>query len=244
MLFFCIYYTRPLTLPPALLIWFSFFDKTLQGISWESKLANIPGLLVCSSSILKSKIYRRKGGIYLDCADCWEGRISGQWQRCARGVQLTRPGRFHTNLTICDDWQPGRSVNMVERFWSNDGHTLRREGRLLLVSLVGRNKKLFKSFLSYIWQQMEANDKQKKTLHALCKNFIILKFFYNFNWISQFQLNITILTEFHDFDWISQFQPNFTISTELHNLDWISQFWLNFTILTEIHNSTEFHNFN
>ena len=137
--FFCIYYTRPLTLPPALLIWFSFFDKTLQGISWESKLANIAGLLVSSSPISKSKIYRRKGGIYLDCADCWEGRISGQWQRCARGVQLTRPGRFHTNLTICDDWQPGRSVNMVERFWSNDGHTLRREGRLLLVSLVGRN---------------------------------------------------------------------------------------------------------
>ena len=148
--------------PPALLIWFSFFDKTLQGISWESKLANIAGLLVSSSPISKSKIYRRKGGIYLDCADCWEGRISDQWQRCARGVQLTRPGRFHTNLTICDDWQPGRSVNMVERFWSNDGHTIRREGRLLLVSLVGRNKKLFKSFLSYIWQQMEANDKQKQ----------------------------------------------------------------------------------
>ena len=137
--FFCIYYTRPLTLPPALLIWFSFFDKTLQGISWESKLANIAGLLVSSSPISKSKIYRRKGGIYLDCADCWEGRISGQWQRCARGVQLTRPGRFHTNLTICDDWQPGRSVNMVERFWSNDGYTIRREGRMLLVSLVGRN---------------------------------------------------------------------------------------------------------
>ena len=148
---------------------------TLQrGVIWDlaqsarkifpCALKNFPCALsqISNHTSPQGDVCTRKGGIYLDCADCWEGRISGQWQRCARGVQLTRPGRFHTNLTICDDWQPGRSVNMVERFWSNDGHTIRREGRLLLVSLVGRNKKLFKSFLSYIWQQMEANDKQKQ----------------------------------------------------------------------------------
>ena len=114
--------------------------------------------------------------------DCWEGRLSEEWQRCAQGVytlyklmcstrldtsfcvfkyfvplycmfkgwasrtriwylllcaslrcasvlyarqgvSLTRLGRFHTNLTNCDDfdWQE-TNVNMVlDCFWSSDG---------------------------------------------------------------------------------------------------------------------------